>query len=669
MKKAYFTTLCTFVLGLLLSVVGASAQGQEGFKYTYSVAPGQESYGKVEGHLTLYVTGDSFQSGDKVSTSAVFVITPSEGYEVDKVEVNGAEVTTESNGDVRYYRITTPEKDVNLVAYFKNKEYRVTFNVYSIHASRGSLVAFVNGKEIKSKDKVPAGSKVVFQAKPKDGNEVDRWSGQPSGVQAIGDNLTLVVDKVTENISITLRYKTATGTSHKVNFAVAEGQDAQGTVMAYRNYTSPDTKFAIDNGTSLKENTPVEFVIAPKEGFEVDKVLVNEKEVVLKDGEVAGQKVYQIEKLSAATTLKATFKAAAQTKEYKVTFATTSGEGTVTAFSDYYLTDKKKEIQSGASLKENTPVEFVVAPKEGFEVDKVLVNEKEVTLEEDKVLGQKVYRIEKLTENVSLSVSFKAASTGEKFTVAFSVYHLHAKRGEISATADGKEIKSKDKLPAGSKIVFTAKPNDGYVVESWVGITEGEGVTLSEDKTTCTIEKLSRVENIVVRFTAAPAPVSKVAVKFGVKEGTEKYGSLVAKVGDKEIKSGDEVEVGRTVIFEAKVKDAEYDHIKGWTKNGAAWEAEGKEVRTIKVEAALNVEVEFYSTRSVAHVAQNNVAVFIDGAGNLVIQGLQHPSDISVYALTGELMKKGFGTSVNVSELPQSIYFVKVGNKVYKVRK
>ena len=108
MKKAYFTTLCTFVLGLLLSVVGASAQEQGGFKYTYSVAPGQESYGKVEGHLTLYVDGKPFQSGDKVSTSAVFVITPSEGYEVDKVEVNGAEVITESNGDVRYYRITTP---------------------------------------------------------------------------------------------------------------------------------------------------------------------------------------------------------------------------------------------------------------------------------------------------------------------------------------------------------------------------------------------------------------------------------------------------------------------------------------------------------------------------------------------------------------------------------
>lgn len=664
MKKTYFIAFCTFVLGLLFA---SNSFAQEGFKYTYSVTPGQESYGKVEGRLGTSATGEIFESGANVSTSVTFVITPSENYEVDKVEVNGEVVSTEANGDVRYYRIATADKNVNLVAYFKNKEYRITFSVYSLHASRGSLVAFVNGKEIKSKDKVPAGSKVIFQAKPNEGNEVDSWKGQPAGVQPSGDKLTLVVDNVTANLSITLRYKTTTGTSHKVNFAVAEGQDARGAVAAYRNYTSPDTKFAIDNGASLKENTPVEFVIAPKEGFEVDKVLVNEKEVVLKDGEVAGEKVYQIEKLNEAITLKASFKAAAQVNKYKVTFTTTAGEGTVTAFSNYASADKA-EVKSGDSLAENTPVEFVFTPKEGSEVDKVLVNAEEVTLENGATAGQKVYRVEKLAGNVALLVSFKTAQASEKYTVAFSVYHLHASRGTISATANGEPITSKSKIAAGSKIVFTAKPNEGYVVDKWDGVKGVEGVTVSEDKLICTVEKLSQVLNVYVRFVTAPV-VNKVPVTFAAKKDTEAFGSVVAKVGGKEIKSGDEVEVGSTITFEAKVKDAEYDHIKGWTKNGAAWEAEGKEVRTIKVEAALNVEVEFYSTRSVAHVAQNNVAVFIDGAGNLVIQGLQHPSDISVYALTGELMKKGFGTSVNVSELPQSIYLVKVGNKVYKVRK
>ncbi len=549
----------------------------------------------------------------------------------------------------------------NSFAQDSSTEYRVTFNVYAIHSSRGSIEAFVDGKEIKSKDKVPAGTKVTFKAKPNGGYEVDKWTVRPQQEGLSLKNESTWTIEVKSNITVELRYKTAEGIFHKVNFAVADGQDAQGTVTAF----SGEVK--IENGASLKENSPVKFVIAPKEGFEVDKVLVNEKEVVLKDGEVAGEKVYQIEKLNEAITLKASFKAAAQVNKYKVTFTTTAGEGTVTAFSNYASADKA-EVKSGDSLAENTPVEFVFTPKEGSEVDKVLVNAEEVTLENGAAAGQKVYRVEKLAGNVALLVSFKTAQASEKYTVAFSVYHLHASRGTISATANGEPITSKSKIAAGSKIVFTAKPNEGYVVDKWDGVKGVEGVTVSEDKLICTVEKLSQVLNVYVRFVTAPV-VNKVPVTFAAKKDTEAFGSVVAKVGGKEIKSGDEVEVGSTITFEAKVKDAEYDHIKGWTKNGAAWEAEGKEVRTIKVEAALKVEVEFYSTRSVAHVAQNNVAVFIDGAGNLVIQGLQHPSDISVYALTGELMKKGFGTSVNVSELPQSIYLVKVGNKVYKVRK
>ncbi len=549
----------------------------------------------------------------------------------------------------------------NSFAQDSSTEYRVTFNVYAIHSSRGSIEAFVDGKEIKSKDKVLAGTKVTFKAKPNGGYEVDKWTVRPQQEGLSLKNESTWTIEVKSNITVELRYKTAEGIFHKVNFAVADGQDAQGTVTAF----SGEDK--IENGASLKENSPVKFVIAPKEGFEVDKVLVNEKEVVLKDGEVAGEKVYQIEKLNEATTLEASFKAAAQVNKYKVTFTTTAGEGTVTAFSNYASADKA-EVKSGDSLAENTPVEFVFTPKEGSEVDKVLVNAEEVTLENGAAAGQKVYRVEKLAGNVALLVSFKTAQASEKYTVAFSVYHLHASRGTISATANGEPITSKSKIAAGSKIVFTAKPNEGYVVDKWDGVKGVEGVTISEDKLICTVEKLSQVLNVYVRFVTTPV-VNKVPVTFAAKKDTEAFGSVVAKVGGKEIKSGDEVEVGSTITFEAKVKDAEYDHIKGWTKNGAAWEAEGKEVRTIKIEAALNVEVEFYSTRSVAHVAQNNVAVFIDGAGNLVIQGLQHPSDISVYALTGELMKKGFGTSVNVSELPQSIYLVKVGNKVYKVRK
>ncbi len=111
----------------------------------------------------------------------------------------------------------------NSFAQDSSTEYRVTFNVYAIHSSRGSIEAFVDGKEIKSKDKVPAGTKVTFKAKPNGGYEVDKWTVRPQQEGLSLKNESTWTIEVKSNITVELRYKTAEGIFHKVNFAVADG--------------------------------------------------------------------------------------------------------------------------------------------------------------------------------------------------------------------------------------------------------------------------------------------------------------------------------------------------------------------------------------------------------------------------------------------------------------
>ena len=131
--------------------------------------------------------------------------------------------------------------------------------------------------------------------------------------------------------------------------------------------------------------------------------------------------------------------------------------------------------------------------------------------------------------------------------------------GTLTATVNNKEIKSGDLVKAGSKVIFTAKADEGYMVDSWTGVdATGNSVAVTADKAL----------NVGVTFT------EKVIKNYPVNFSAGANGALTASVDGKEIKSGDEVAEGTKVVFTAKPADGYMvDKWRGVTGEGNTAEA------------------------------------------------------------------------------------------------
>ena len=146
--------------------------------------------------------------------------------------------------------------------------------------------------------------------------------------------------------------------------------------------------------------------------------------------------------------------------------------------------------------------------------------------------------------------------------------------GTLVATVNNKEIKSGDLVKSGAKVIFTAKADAGYVVDTWTGVdATGNSVAVTADKAL----------NVSVTFT------EKVIKNYVVNFSAGANGTLTATVDGKAIQSGAEVVEGSTVIFTAAPADGYL--VDAW--NGVT--GDGNSANAI-VNGELNVNVTFKLT-------------------------------------------------------------------------
>ena len=156
-----------------------------------------------------------------------------------------------------------------------------------------------------------------------------------------------------------------------------------------------------------------------------------------------------------------------------------------------------------------------------------------------------------LEQDAYFKMDFAGATPyAEPVPVTFSA----GAHGTLIATVNNKEIKSGDLVKAGAKVIFTAKADAGYVVDSWTGVdATGNSVVVTADKAL----------NVSVTFT------EKVVKNYVVNFSAGANGTLTAAVDGKEIRSGAEVVEGSTVIFTAVPADGYVvDSWKGATGDG-----------------------------------------------------------------------------------------------------
>ncbi len=201
---------------------------------------------------------------------------------------------------------------------------------------------------------------------------------------------------------------------------------------------------AINSGDEVLETSEVVFTATPDQGYKVLEWTLNGDVV-----EGHTDEEFIIESLGEAVHVTVEFEAL---DEFEVTFFVIDGNGDLIAEVDGV------EITSGDLVLEGETVLFTATPDEGYELDIWAVNGVEYP-----DITSLVVQYADLDMDIEVTVKFQLIPTPE-YIVTFGV---EDGEGSIIAEVDGVEISSGDSVEEGKDVVFTATPDDEYVIVAW----------------------------------------------------------------------------------------------------------------------------------------------------------------------------------------------------------
>lgn len=228
---------------------------------TYTVSASVTSgYGSV--HFGNNVKSAKVAAGTVIN----FQTTPSAGYKVSEILIDGTVCKVRNNGGDCVYQFTMPAEDCKVAVTFKkvatsSKAYQVTTKV----AGGSGTVHF--GKNVKT-TKVAAGTVVNFQATPAAGYKISKiviggttWTIKDNGADAV---YQFVMPAKDCTVSVTFSKITVSSKAYTVSAAVIGGS---GSVHFGKNVTS----------AKVAAGTIVNFQATPASGYRVSQILVGGK--------------------------------------------------------------------------------------------------------------------------------------------------------------------------------------------------------------------------------------------------------------------------------------------------------------------------------------------------------------------------------------------------------
>lgn len=258
-----------------------------------------------------------------------------------------------------------------------------------------------------------------------------------------------------------------------------------------------------------------------------------------------------------------------------------------------HYADNWYPMASGSNQTKGTRLRFVVAPNSGYGVAKWIINGTDYEVdaknlpegmrisEDGKRLDVASFNPASQTEAghtkdgvLTVEVSFK--STSHEIT-----YGVYGKGGTLTAVNENdREINSGTKITQGSKVTFTAKPEDGYIVSGW----KVDGETYKwQDKdeaylgTTLVLEDISKDENVIVSFkksTASYKVITSVADEYGKTDTSLAKVTAINAETKEAVTDLTSIKEGTTLTFTASVADKTNHMVKLWqtSKDGKTWE-------------------------------------------------------------------------------------------------
>ena len=234
-------------------------------------------------------------------------------------------------------------------------------------------------------------------------------------------------------------------------------------------------------------------------------------------------------------------------KSYTVNFSATNG--TVTARAN------AAQLATGNSVVGDTEVTFTATPKSktGYTFDGWTVNG-EKSEEKDETLTLNI------TENTTVSAAYTLNTVSYAVNYGVISESEDTANGTLTAKNGSNTFDSGAKQPAGSTIVFTAQPKDGYQVEGWYTAADGttEIADTASEQNSYTLTNLTDEATVYVAFEPIPT--------YDITLNTTGLGHVTATVNGKDAKIADgKLTVSRhaNVVLTA-VPDAN-QYLTGWT--------------------------------------------------------------------------------------------------------
>lgn len=253
-------------------------------------------------------------------------------------------------------------------------------------------------------------------------------------------------------------------------------------------------------------------------------------------------------------------------------------------------------MASGSNQTKGTRLRFAVAPNSGYGVAKWIINGTDYAVDAKNLPeGMRISEDGKILDVASFNPASQTASTNPGHTkdgvltveVSFKstsheiTYSVDGKGGTLTAVNENdKKINSGTKITQGSKVTFTAKPEDGYIVSGW----KVDGETYKwQDKdeaylgTTLVLEDISKDENVIVSFkksTASYKVITSVADEYGKTDTSLAKVTAINAETKEAVTDLTSIKEGTTLTFTASVADKTNHMVKLWqtSKDGKTWE-------------------------------------------------------------------------------------------------
>ncbi|UBK29022.1 LPXTG cell wall anchor domain-containing protein [Clostridium perfringens] len=444
----------------------------------------------TEGKGSVEINGQTLTGGDvsvKTGESVRVNVNPSEGYELDKVEVNGVVLTKDNapsameslaNG---YFDYTFWGDQANSVkvTFAKVETNQTTLKVTT--EGKGSVE--INGQTLTGGDvSVKTGESVRVNVNPSEGYELDKV--EVNGVVLTKDNAPSAMESLA-NGYFDYTFWGDQANSVKVTFAKVETNQTTLKVTTEGNGSVEINGQTLTGGdVSVKTGEEVRVKVNPSEGYELDKVEVNGV-VLTKDNAPSA-----MESLAngyfdytfwgdQANSVKVTF-AKVETNQTTLK-VTTEGKGSV-EINGQTLTGGDVSVKTGESVR------VKVNPAEGYKVDKVEVNG--IVLTKDNAASA----VESLAKNGYFDYTFWG-DQANSVKVTFAKVETNqtilnvTTEGNGSVEINGQTLTGGDvSVKTGESVRVKVNPAEGYKLDK----VEVNGIVLTKDNAASAVESLAK---------------------------------------------------------------------------------------------------------------------------------------------------------------------------------